>query len=816
LIPLPIDPVLPEIVEGLRRAGRLVLEAPPGAGKTTRVPPAILGAGLAGDGEIVVLQPRRLAARLAARRVAEERGEKLGDTIGFQIRFEDVSSPRTRIRYVTEGILSRRLLSDPTLSKVSVVVLDEFHERHLAGDVALATLRRLQGGPRPDLRLVVMSATLDADPVVHFLGDCPRVRSEGRVFPVAIDHIDLPDERPLEQQVAKAIRRLVSEGLDGDVLVFLPGAAEIRRAREACEEVAARHGLLLLALHGDLAPEEQDRAVRPGDRPKLILSTNVAETSVTIPGVAAVVDSGLARIASHSPWSGLPTLKVAKVSRASAAQRAGRAGRTREGRCLRLYTKHDHAARPAFDTPEVRRLDLAETVLELHMTGGSNGEADVARFEWFEAPDPAAIRAADDLLERLGAVKDGAVTDVGRRMLHFPVHPRIGRLLVEAERRGVGKDAARVAAVLGERDRGAANRQGTGPSDVLAAAEEPGRHIDRATRQIERLVRDSAQVPKNVDDALLACILTAYPDRVARRRRRGHPEVLLAGGGAATLARESVVREAELMVAVDAEARHPSVLVRSASAVQADWLLDLYPDRVRTETVVTWNDEAERVEATERLVYDALVLDESRAKGASEEASRLLAEHAVAAGLAALAEPGAWDRWIARLDLVARTLPELGIAIPTNDDLGRMLRVMCAGRRSFEELREAGLLHAVEAPLSPDQRQALAREAPDRIPLHAGRAARVEYAFGRPPWVESRLQDFFGVAVGPSLCRGRVPVVLHLLAPNGRAVQVTTDLAGFWDRHYPAVRKELMRKYPGHSWPENPRTASPPQRRRRQ
>ena len=387
--PLPIDPLLPGIADALRASPSLVVEAPPGAGKTTRVPRALLEAGLAGDGEVVVLEPRRLAARLAARRVAAEMGERVGDTVGYQVRFEEVAGPRTRLRYVTEGLLTRRLLSEPTLPRVGAVVLDEFHERHLAGDLALAWLRRLQLGARPDLRLVAMSATLDAGPVARYLA-APQVRSEGRLFEVEVEYLSPAEaartEVRLEQRVATAVRRLVSEAPEGDVLVFLPGAAEIRRAREACEPVAQSAGLEVLPLHGDLPPEEQDRAVEPGPRRKVILSTNVAETSITIEGVTAVVDSGLARVASHSPWSGLPRLEVRKVSRASAAQRAGRAGRVRPGRALRLYTRHDHDSRPEFDAPEVRREDLAETVLALAALGAGPD------FSWLEPP-PAAAEA---------------------------------------------------------------------------------------------------------------------------------------------------------------------------------------------------------------------------------------------------------------------------------------------------------------------------------------------------------------------------------------------------------------------------------------
>ena len=402
---LPIDPNLPEIAAALRASGAVVIEAPPGAGKTTRVPRALLDAGFAAAGEIIVVEPRRLPARLAAERVAAELGEAVGKTVGYSVRFEERAGPETRIRFITEGILLRRLLGDPALPGVAVVVLDEFHERHVATDLALALLRAMRGGARPDIGICVMSATLDAEPVRAYLsdgarGDCPRVRSEGRAYDVTIDHLAEPDTRPLAPQIAAAVRRALREEPDGDLLVFLPGAGEIRRAAEALAPLG--DALAVVPLHGEMSLPDQNRAVRPdpAGRRKVILSTNVAETSVTIDGVVAVIDSGLARIASSSPWSGLPTLALAKISQSSAIQRAGRAGRTRAGRAYRLYTRHDFDMRRRHDVAEVARTDLCETLLAL----ASFGIDDRARFAWFEAPPAAALQAAEELLARLGAL----------------------------------------------------------------------------------------------------------------------------------------------------------------------------------------------------------------------------------------------------------------------------------------------------------------------------------------------------------------------------------------------------------------------------
>ncbi|HVO29513.1 MAG TPA: ATP-dependent helicase HrpB [bacterium] len=856
MIPLPIDAVMPQITGALARAGALVLEAPPGAGKTTRVPPAILDAGLAGDGRIVVLQPRRLAARLAAARVAEERGEKPGETVGWQVRFEDVSSAKTRIKFVTEGVLTRRLLSDPTLAGVNVVVLDEFHERHLDGDVALALLRRLQR-TRPELKLVVMSATLDAGPIAAWL-DAPRVTSEGRRFDVSLEYLEREDDRPLAQQVAGAVKRLVADGLDGDVLVFLPGAAEIRRAQEACAEIASSRDLLVLPLHGDLPPAEQDRAVKPAARRKIILSTNVAETSVTIDGVVAVVDSGLARIASLAPWSGIPRLAVAKVSRASAAQRAGRAGRTRPGRCLRLYTKHDHDTRPAMETPEIRRLDLAETALSLHASG-----IDPRQLGWFEAPPTEAVDAGETLLERLGAIEKGAITERGRRLLRYPVHPRLARLIAEADARGAGEAGCLLAALLSERDvrgRASARAAASGSSDLLEMREaflearrsgldgerlrargfDPGAvySVERVRAQLVRSLsaargeaRSPSAKPDDDEEALLLATLAAYPDRVARRKpapvaRPGAPagdELALAGGGAARLAPESVVRDAAFLVAVDIEERRdvtsaargfpmrgPQVLVRVASQVEPEWLLDLFPERVAESVETSWVAEAERVDAMSRLTYDGLVLEESRATGAGEAIAARLREEALSRGPRAFAEEGALDALFARVAFLREHAADAGLPALGEAEARETLGELCEGRRSFSELREASLIDALKSRLAPAQVAALDRLAPERLTLPGGRSLRIGWEAGKPPHVSSRLQDFFGMAKGPVVAAGRVPVVLHLLAPNQRDLQITTDLAGFWDRHYPAIRKELMRKYPRHSWPEDPRTAAPP------
>lgn len=847
LVPLPIDPLIPDIVASLQRTPSVVLEAPPGAGKTTRVPRALLDAGV--DGEILVLEPRRLAARMAARRVADELGERVGERIGYRVRFDDAVSARTRVVFVTEGVLTRRLLSDPELEGVGAVLLDEFHERHLQGDVALALLRRLQERRR-GLRLVVMSATLDADPIARFLG-CPALRAEGRRFDVTIEYARPgSSERPLESDVAAALRTLVADGLDGDVLAFLPGAAEIRRAQGACAGIAAAAGIDVVMLHGDLRPEDQDRAVAPGPRRKLILSTNVAETSITVEGVVAVIDSGLARVASFSPWSGVPTLKVQRISRASATQRAGRAGRLRPGRCLRLYTQHDHDTRPLQDAPEIRRLDLAEALLLLASTS-----VRVEELAWLEMPPPASVEAARTLLQRLGAIDDrDGITALGRRMMRFPLHPRQARLVVEAEARGAGRQGCVVAALVGERDlvwQRPRRAESSGDSDLLADLDrfaeaargglQPDRArslgldvgaaltIDRVRRQLEPLVErgraeSGARADRDPDTSLRQAILAGYPDRVARRRRKGAPELLLSGGGTALLSEASVVRDADLMVVVDVEQRTDraggAIVARTVSAIEADWLIDVAAERLREVTAYAWNAAAERVEVVERMTYDQLVLDEKRAwpsqvAGADGAAvARVLHEAARARGTQAFVDAEELERLVGRVAFVREHVPEAALSPIDDGTVDAALGELCVGRDSLEELRQGDLVGALVARLGPQAQALLAKEAPDRVTLPGGRSVRVQYPTGQAPFIASRLQDFFGLAAGPSLARGRVPLTLHLLAPNQRAVQVTSDLAGFWERHYPALRRELGRRYPRHLWPEDPLHAEPPAPRR--
>jgi ATP-dependent helicase HrpB len=843
---LPIDPLLPGIAASLRAHGAVVIEAPPGAGKTTRVPPALLAAGFGQRAEIVVLQPRRLPARLAAERVAGEMGERTGETVGYTVRFAEEAGPRTRIRFVTEGILLRRLLGEPTLPGVEVVILDEFHERHLSSDLALALLRRLQLRERPDLGLLVMSATLDSEPVCEFFGDCPLVRSEGRLFDILLEHLPQPDARPLADQVASAVRRLCQDGLDGDVLVFLPGAAEIRRASEKLAALAETRDLLLLPLHGDLSPAEQRRAVEPADRRKVILSTNVAETSVTIDGVVAVIDSGLARIASHSPWSGLPVLAVSKISQASAVQRAGRAGRTRPGRVLRLYTRPDLESRRPHEIPEIARLDLCEALLTLAALGVRDGEG----FEWFEAPAAPALQAAHDLLLRLGALDgQGRLTDTGQQMLRFPVHPRLGRLIVEGERRGVGEEAAALAALVAEGDISDAARTRFGSQGARAGLGEGADLLERldrfrqahavrfarerlrglgvdgraaeaaemARRQLAAALRREGPAkpanPDAIDEALAMATLAAFPDRVMRRRSPGSSEALLASGGVADIGAQP---PDDLLCAVDVEERTTrgagrAVSVRLAVGIRPEWLLDIAPGELTERDELEWNADRQRVERVSRLLCGAITLEESRQPAPpSAEAARLLCEAALASGPGGQQHGEVPADLQAKLEVLRQAFPEAGVPALGAKEWQAMVKTACEGITSMAELQASPIEDRWLASLPAGVARLLREEVPERIRLAGGRLVPLHYQTGQAPWIESRLQDFFGMPAGPTICRGRVSLTVHLLAPNHRAVQVTSDLANFWRQHYPSIRRELCRRYPRHPWPEDGASAKPP------
>ncbi|HUO58571.1 MAG TPA: ATP-dependent helicase HrpB [bacterium] len=809
--PLPIDPLIPGIRDALEKHNAAVVVAEPGAGKTTRVPPALLSSSFVKDKEIWVLQPRRLAAKLAATRVAQELGEEPGNRVGYQFRFEKRVGPATRLRFMTDGMLLPLAQADPTLSKVAAVVLDEFHERSLALELGLGFLHRLQLSSRPDLRILMMSATLDSQALSQYLSNCPVFESKGRVFPVTVDYLPAPEQPDLALKVKGAIRHLAAKGPQETTLVFLPGLAEIRQAESALKG----QGLEVHALYGDLPVEEQRRILQPTGGAKVILSTNVAETSLTVPGVTAVVDSGLTRQARVSAWSGIQSLVTVPASQASATQRAGRAGRLREGTCLRLYTKFDFEHRAAFDVPEILRADLSKSLLDLM----SLGVKDLEQFPWFLKPSPVALEAAHVLLANLGAVtREGDLTETGRRMARLPLAPRLAKFLLQVEEDRPGdaatlRQACRLAVLI--------NEEKAGSEDLLEELHryKPGTESQRLVDQLEGFLKIPGERSGKADPETLAkALLTAFPDRVAQvrgqdtsetRNRSGRVrELLLSGGGTALAQDSALTREHGYFVVVEAQETAQTsgaqAKARSLCPIESDWLLELFMDDLVEEKTCEWNAKAKRVEGFKRLKYGQLALEE-KPLGLSEfgpEAASLLLKQALAEGPAAYCDPEELSTFLNRVKFVsdrAKGFPEIGEA-----QVNEALKELCGGNRSLAELREAGLVALLRSRLAPKESSLLEKMAPASLDLPSGRKLVLHYEAGKPPWGESRIQDFFGLAQGPTVAGGEVPVVLHLLSPAKRPVQITADLAGFWKNHYPQTRKELMRRYPKHKWPERP------------
>ena len=692
-----------------------------------------------------------------------------------------------------------------------------------------------------------MSATMDTAPLTAYLPDSQHLSVGESPFDLEIEYQEKPDNRSLHERVAAAVSRLLRDGLEGDILVFLPGAAEIRRSAEALQPAAARLGISLHLLHGDLPASEQRRSIEPAACTKVILATNVAETSITIPGIAAVIDSGFARVAGHSPWSGFPTLTTARISKSSAAQRAGRAGRTQAGRVIRLYTQQDFMSRPEHDTPEIKRADLAETSLLLHGTGVQ----DIASFAWFEPPAVSAIEAAEVLLAKLGAItKEGRISDLGSRMLQLPVHPRLARLILEGEKLHIAESSTLLAALLSERDirldvrthlaepQLKVQKHVSGPSDLLELLDrfQEAEHarfeservfalgldaravhaVRRSQRQLHRIVSANKLAPapssaaSETDEALLISVLSAFPDRVAKRRKAGARELLLAGGGSAILSPASVVQEPSFVVAVDAEEQKEKLAskasgpkIRLASAIEVEWLAGLFPESISQKTELVWNERAGRVDEIRRTSYEQVSLEETvRTAPPSEEASHLLASAVLSREPLPFHDVSSLQSLRSRLSLVSQHFPQENPMKISDQEIRAAVESLCAGKRSLAQLASSSIVNALMDRLTDRQRALLRREAPEHIKLKSGRIVKVHYENTGFPWIESRLQDFFGTYATPVFVAGRMPLTVHLLAPNGRAVQVTKDLAGFWENHYPAIRRELQRRYPKHSWPE--------------
>ena len=774
---LPIDPYIPTILDAVRRWRAVVVTAEPGAGKTTRVPPALVD-----DGPVILLQPRRIAARAIAQRIADERGWAVGREIGWQIRFERRFGPETRLLVATEGILTARLQQDPLLSAFRTIVLDEFHERSIHADLAIA-LAKQAWRARPELRIAVMSATLDAASVSRFLDGCPVVSVPGRLHPLDVGYA--PD-RPVAQAAVDLLQSTA-----GDLLCFLPGALEIR---SAMSDLKARVGdeVEIVPLYGTLDAVDQDRVLResPSGRRRIVVATNIAETSLTVPRVTGVVDSGLHKVARYDAGRAIDSLETERITQDSADQRAGRAGRIAPGVACRLWDPRDRL-RPHRE-PEIHRVDLSSAVLDVIAWGGRPRD-----LEWFDPPRVEAIDAASALLERLQAVKSGKLTEIGRQMRRLPLHPRLARMLVAA---GGAPEMAQACALLSERHFVAARPASTTSdllSEVDAWASVPP-HVQRIAREIEQLAsgalgfreqdpRDARRRrPEPLSDAgFRRAVLSGYPDRVARRREPGSTRVKLASGAGAAIGSQSGVREGEFLVAIDlvssrGSTHSPDALVRVASRVEREWL-----EATAVEVVHRFDDSAGVVRAVEVERYDELILTERPTAPDPEIASRILA-----------------DSWLERgpAEEDARLLRRIRFAGQTID-VADAVRAAAYGARSLRELH-------LNRALSPEFLRAIDRDAPETLSVPSGRAVRLEYGDDGVT-ASVKLQELFGLVDTPRIGPRREPVLFALLAPNGRPVQMTRDLRSFWERTYPEVRKELRGRYPRHPWPEDPWNATP-------
>ena len=799
--PLPIDALLPRAVASLREHPCLVLRASTGAGKTTRLPSALLDSM---QGRVLLVEPRRLAARAAARRIAFERGTRPGGEVGHHVRFDRQATDATRLVAMTPGIALNLLREDPALEGISCVILDEFHERGVETDLIAGLLKVVRDALRPDLRVVVMSATLDAERMSTYLGGCPSLDSPGRLHPVAISHELVPPGPEWAGGVARALGR-VMDSTDGDILVFLPGWREIR---QVADRLPRRNGIVVMPLHGDLSPEEQDEVLRPRpDTRRVILSTNVAESSVTVPGVRAVVDSGLARQLAHDPATGLDRLVTRPVCRASLAQRAGRAGREAPGTCLRLFSEYDDSRRPEHDLAEILRVDPSPALLQL----AAMGELD--RFDWLDAPPQAARARALATLETLGAIQGGRLTRLGEEIARLPLPPRVATLLVKGARLGIPKLAARAAAFLAEGDPQRPSRpEHSVDCDLLHRLDEL--FPDKASPRDQRLARVASDLERQVSvgpraadprRAFAGALLAAFPDRLARRREGDSSRGMMAGGRPVKLGPQSALTESDLFVCLDVDDQPGEAVVRMASGICRD---DLDPEQLNVETTVEFDERTERVAGRRRTLFAGLVIDEREVTAQLDDTTASILASAARDRLDSIL-PGEGTpafHLLARWRWLAATVPGI---VPLIDDAfwTDFLARLCQGERSLASVRDKDWHAPLLESLDYKQRRDLDELAPARMTLPSGGTASLVYEPGRPPVLAARIQELFGWKETPRVAGGRVRVLLHLLAPNFRPQQVTDDLESFWNTTYQVVRKELRGRYPRHPWPEDPWTA---------
>jgi ATP-dependent helicase HrpB len=816
---LPIEAALPELLAALDATPNAVLEAPPGAGKTTRVPLALLDRPWTKGGKILVLEPRRIAARAAARRMAQMRGEDVGDIVGYRVRLDSRVGPKTRIEVVTDGLFARRIQNDPSLDGVAALLFDEFHERGLESDLGLALALEAQKALRPELRILVMSATLDGVAVAKLLGEASVVRSPGRAFPVALEWQDRPEDRGLLDTLARTVRRALSQA-PGDALVFLPGVAEIRRTAERLDGLGP--DVDVVPLYGDLSAEQQDRAIRPSPagRRKVVLATSIAETSLTIEGTTIVVDSGLKRSPRFDPRTGMSNLETIRVSQASAEQRAGRAGRTAPGTCFRLWNEAEHRQLARYDRPEIVDADLAPLALEL----AAWGSADAAALALLDPPPAAAYAQARGLLTELGALDEaGRIAKHGRAMAELAAHPRLAHMMIAARDLGIGALAADIAALIEERDviKGVREADLRPRLELLRrdASGIGGASVDKGAlmraREAAKVWRRRLRVEPDGEGLARAgeALALAYPERVAKRRGGAGRGFLLASGRGAVFLEPEPLSASDYVAIGDLDAGEREARIFSALPLSRADIEELFAARIVEERLVEWDARAEIVVAVKRRRLGAVALEEKPATDlAPGETVAAMLAGVRAMGLACLPWSKATVQLRARIGFLRR---ELGAEWPdlSDDallaDLETWLGPYLDGRTRRAHLANLDLHEILMARLDWPQRQALERDAPTHLDVPSGSRIAVDYEQGDIPVLAVRLQEMFGCVDTPSLAGGKVKALLHLLSPARRPVQVTRDLAGFWGGTYKDVKRDLKGQYPKHHWPDDPLSAPP-------
>lgn len=847
-----------EIADDLREAvlvggsSRVLLKAPTGSGKSTAVPGMILDAGV--PGIILVIEPRRMAARLLAGWVAKQRGVTVGREVGYAVRFDTKYGNDTRIIYLTDGVFQRWIQDDPELHGVGAVIFDEFHERRLAVDIALSRCLDLQDGPRPDLRVLVMSATLETAGLADFLTPCATLETGGRLFPVDVfyrpDRPPVNDRRggpPREISVWEKMVGICREAMAmpdaGNILMFLPGTHEIRKTIELLEQGSTTRGWDVYPLYSSLPPAAQEAAITPGPKPKIIVATNVAETSLTIEGVRTVIDSGLARIAAYEPRRAINTLLIKKISRAAAEQRAGRAGRTAPGRAFRLWSESDHARRPEFESPEVHRVDLAEAVLLLK----SAGVAEIRNFRWFDAPTEAALSRAENLLHDLGALdSSGGLTEEGKKMAALPLEPRFSRLMLAGHEHGcVAETAFIAAAVQGEgiftNKRGGVGRkdflfpdddsdfagewrafesaeamkfdpQRCGQLGILArGARETAQGFDRLCSLAERFGWEWQPVDfKKRREAVGHAMLASFSDQLAMRFNQGTLACRLVGNRRGKLDEESCVKNAPAFVAAEiteVEAREVIVHLRRATAIDPAWLAGLFADDLTTTEGAAWDEARRRVISRKETRFRDLVLEtrESDHHINLDQAAEILAARVLSGELILKNWDHSVDQWAARLSLLGKTMPELEMSGWAETDRADAIAQICHGAVAYKDIKEANVWRVLKEWLNAAQRAALDSYCPERIEFPNGQSAKITYETGKDPFISLRVSHLFGIWETPTIVNGRVSLLIHILTPGQKPWQMTKDLKGFWASGYAQMKKEVAGRYPRHPWPDNPR-----------